>query len=78
MYCITERKARGEKKRVVNPTGTRSEMCGGSKARSYLRLIDCVFHSTLCVRVIKKQRSHPGGKLVVSLVNSHTNATSRR
>ena len=30
-----------------------TEMCSGSEAGSYLRLIDCVYHST---RVIKKKR----------------------
>ena len=29
-------------------------MCSGSEAGSYLRLIDCVYHSTLGLRVIKK------------------------
>ena len=29
-------------------------MCSGSEAGSYLRLIDCVYHSTLGLIVIKK------------------------
>ena len=33
-----------------------TEMCSGSDAGSYLRLIDCVYHSTLGVRVIKKKK----------------------
>ena len=33
-----------------------TEMCSGSDAGSYLRLIDFVYHSTLGVRVIKKKR----------------------
>ena len=42
-------------------------MCSGSKAGSHLRLIDCVYQSTLGVRVIKKIKastpSHdPAGK----------------
>jgi len=31
-------------------------MCSGSEAGSYLRLIDCVYHSTLGLRVIKKKK----------------------
>ena len=31
-----------------------TEMCSGSEAGSYLRLIDFVYHSTLGLRVIKK------------------------
>jgi len=31
-----------------------TEMCSGSEAGSYLRLIDSVHHSTLGLRVIKK------------------------
>jgi len=33
-----------------------TEMCSGSKAGSYLRLIDFVYHSTPGLRVIKKKR----------------------
>jgi len=33
-----------------------TEMCSGSEAGSYLRLIDFVYHSTLGLRVIKKKR----------------------
>ena len=32
-----------------------AEMCGGSEAGSYLRLIDFVYHSTLGLRVINKK-----------------------
>ena len=38
-----------------------TEMCSGSEAGSYLRLIDFVYHSTLGLRVIKKKRS-PGSR----------------
>ena len=31
-------------------------MCSGSEAGSYVRLTDCVYHSTLGLRVIKKRR----------------------
>jgi len=31
-------------------------MCSGSKAGSYLRLIDLVHHSTLGLRVIRKKK----------------------
>ena len=34
----------------------RPEMCSGSEAGSYSRLIDFVYHSTLGLRVIKKKR----------------------
>ena len=33
-----------------------TEMCSGSEAGSYLRLIDFVYHSTLGLRVIKKKK----------------------
>ena len=33
-----------------------AEMCSGSEAGSYLRLIDFVYHSTLGLRVIKKKK----------------------
>jgi len=35
------------------------EMCSGSEAGSYLRLIDVVYHSALGLRVIKKKRRPP-------------------
>jgi len=41
------------------------EMCSGAEAGSYLRLIDFLYHSTLAVRVIKKQKSNGKGKCVV-------------
>ena len=37
-----------------------TEMSSGSEAGSYLRLIDFVYHSTLGLRVMKKERSGPG------------------
>jgi len=33
-----------------------TEMCSGSEAGSYVRLIDFVYHSTLGWRVIKKKK----------------------
>ena len=33
-----------------------AEMCSGSEAGSYLRLIDFVYHSTQGLRVIKKKK----------------------
>ena len=33
-----------------------TEMCSGSEAGSYLRLIDFVYHSTLGFRLIKKKK----------------------
>jgi len=33
-----------------------TEMCSGSEAGSYLRLVDLVYHSTIGLRVIKKRR----------------------
>ena len=40
-------------------------MCCGSEAGSYLRLIDCVYHSTLGLRVIQKKKKNPEGHGVV-------------
>ena len=34
-----------------------TEICSGSEAGSYLRLIDFVYHSTLGLRVIKKKKT---------------------
>jgi len=36
-----------------------TEMCSGSEAGSYFRLIDFVYHSTLGLRVIKKKKVAP-------------------
>ena len=36
-----------------------TEMCSGSEAGSYLRLIDLVYHSTLGWKVIKKKKKPP-------------------
>ena len=33
-------------------------MCSGSEAGSYLRLVDFVYHSTLGLRVMKKQEKN--------------------
>ena len=33
-----------------------TEMCSGFEAGSYSRHIDFVYHSTLCLRVIKKKK----------------------
>jgi len=41
------------------PAGPRSyftEMCSGSEAGPYLRLVDFVYHVTLGLRVIKKKK----------------------
>ena len=35
-----------------------TEMCSGSEAGSYLRLIDFLYHSTLGLRVIKKRKKN--------------------
>jgi len=35
-------------------------MFSGSEAGSYLRLMDCVYHSTLGLRVIKKKKKKEG------------------
>jgi len=39
-----------------------TEMCSGSEAGSYLRLIDFVHHSTLGLSVIKKKKKTPKSK----------------
>ena len=46
-----------------------TELCSGSDAGSYLRLINCVYHSTLGLRVIKKKYLFEvsiGGELVMA------------
>ena len=46
-------------------------MCSGSEAGSYLRLIDFVYHSTLGLRVIKKQKVQgPHPALLLALARS--------
>ena len=40
-----------------------TEMCSGSEAGSYLRLIDFAYHSTLGLRVIKKIEEEVFGSL---------------
>ena len=46
-----------------------TQMCSGSEAGSYLRLIDFVYHSTLGLRVIKKKKKSmrvaPAGRVPV-------------
>jgi len=45
-----------------------TEICSGSEAGSYLRLIDFVYHSTLGLRLIKKKkrrRSCPAARLTL-------------
>ena len=37
-----------------------TDMCSGSEEGSYVRLIDCVFHSTLGLTVIKKKQRVQG------------------
>ena len=44
---------------VFNPRTT-EEMCSGSEAGSHLRCIDFVYHSTLGLRVNKKQKKKEG------------------
>ena len=42
--------------RVQGENNYFTDMCSGSEAGSYLRLIDFVYHSTLGLRVIKKKK----------------------
>ena len=61
-----------------------TEMCSGSEAGSYLRLIDFVYHSTLVLIVIQKQEEgaspHPinpgkyGDDYIKALPASHTDS----
>ena len=44
---------------VVPPLNYFTEMCSGSEAGSYLRLIDFVYSSTLGLRVVKKEEENP-------------------
>jgi len=48
-----------------------TEMCSGSEAGSYLRLIDFVFHSTLGLRVIKKREKSVQGKVIMTYVTAN-------
>ena len=41
-----------------------TEMCSGSEAGSYARLIEFVYHSTLVLRVIKKKKKLDDGAVV--------------
>ena len=41
-----------------------TKMCRGSEAGTYVRLIDFVYHSTLCSRVIKKKPTGPPSHLM--------------
>jgi len=50
-------------------------MCSGSEAGSYLRLIDFVYHSTLGLGVIKKNKKKPNGYGVRTLLISEGNVT---
>ena len=43
-----------------------TEMCRGSEAGSYVRLIDFVYHSTVCSRVIKKKPTGPPSHLMAT------------
>ena len=43
-----------------------TEMCSGSEAGSYLRLIDFVYHSTLGLSVTKKKRAQESGAEQIS------------
>jgi len=42
--------------RTPDPRHSFLEMCSGSEAGSYVRLIDFVYHSTLGLRVMKKKK----------------------
>ena len=55
------------------------EMCSGSEAGSYLRLIDSVYHTTLGLRAIKKKRSHADdqGRESLQLVSDHEHLYDR-
>ena len=52
-----------------------SEMCSGSEAVSYLRLIDFAHHSTLGLRVIKKKIAEVRAPCVSSGLKKKTKAT---
>jgi len=51
-----QRRARSLHTRFEFENNYFTEMCSGSEAGSYLRLIDFVYHSTLGLRVIKKKK----------------------
>ena len=48
-----------------------AEMCSGSEAGSYLRLIDLVYHSTLGLSVTKKKRRSENLRLLAKEEASH-------
>ena len=47
-------------RRMARWRGVTGEMCSGSEAGSYLRPTDFVYHSTLGLRVIKRERGKTG------------------
>ena len=47
----------------LGPENCFTEMCSGSEAGSYLRLIDFVYHSTLGLSVIKKKKKDQRGSV---------------
>ena len=55
-------------------------MCSGSEAVSYLRLIDFVYHPTLCLIVIKnkKKEDHPATERRARPLAGHADAEARR
>jgi len=48
-----------------------TEMCSGSEAGSYLRLIDFVYHTTLGLRVIKKKKKKLPSLCASDIRNHH-------
>jgi len=56
-----------------------TDMCSGSEAGSYLRLIDVVYHPTLGLRVIKKKKTrNPKGSLSLSFSGVALSGSERR
>ena len=53
----------------------RYEMCSGSEAGSYLRLVDFVYHSTLGLRVIKKEKKGPDRSIAAVAATGYVNPT---
>ena len=48
-----------------------TEMCSGSEAGSYFRLIDFAYHSTLGLRVIQKEKTRMPGWQARSRIHHH-------
>jgi len=56
LVLLQDRRVAGQRMHLQFENNYFTEICSGSEAGSYLRLIDFVYHSTLGLRVIKKKK----------------------